>query len=248
MHPRSSGHRFGHSFARTEYEQTFANVTKIAEFSRIVRLRASFGTRGSQVQILPLRPRFRALRMLTGPDMGNETHILWLFGIIHSDSCAPAVERRPIMMPCASSNAERGHCSRTRLRYWRPQSGAHAKHAADRIKPEDARRGVLDSSMTPRSVAGAISDVVPSWLRPAAPPLPMYLTARPNARCLCAGASRGYPHQRVRGRLLIASTHWLPPTCPQRQTFPPGVVPRSMRQRRALAMMTTRIWSQPVRP
>jgi len=48
--------RFGRSFARTECEQTFANVTKIGEFSRIVRLRTSFGTRGSQVQILPLRP------------------------------------------------------------------------------------------------------------------------------------------------------------------------------------------------
>src|SRR5258708_2961229 len=51
-----SGHRFGHSFARTECEQAFANATKIAEFSRIVRRRTSFGTRGSQVQILPLRP------------------------------------------------------------------------------------------------------------------------------------------------------------------------------------------------
>jgi hypothetical protein len=50
------GHRFGHSFRRTECERTLANVTKIAEYSRIVRCAASFGTRGSQVQILPLRP------------------------------------------------------------------------------------------------------------------------------------------------------------------------------------------------
>jgi hypothetical protein len=65
--PRSfSGHRFGHSFARTECEQTFANATKIAEFSRIVRRRTSFGTRGSQVQILPLRPRFFTARLSTG--------------------------------------------------------------------------------------------------------------------------------------------------------------------------------------
>jgi hypothetical protein len=40
-----SGHRFGHSFARTECEQTFANAMKIAEFSRIVRHGTSFGTR-----------------------------------------------------------------------------------------------------------------------------------------------------------------------------------------------------------
>jgi hypothetical protein len=56
--PRSFyGHRFGHSFARTENERMFANATKIAEFSRIIRRRTTFGTRGSQVQILPLRPR-----------------------------------------------------------------------------------------------------------------------------------------------------------------------------------------------
>jgi hypothetical protein len=33
----------------------------------------SFGTRGSQVQILPLRPAFLALESVTGNDMGNET-------------------------------------------------------------------------------------------------------------------------------------------------------------------------------
>jgi hypothetical protein len=37
-------------------------------------LRAStFGTRGSQVQILPLRPAFLAAESITGNDMGNET-------------------------------------------------------------------------------------------------------------------------------------------------------------------------------
>ena len=48
-HPRLQtrsppGHRFGHSFARTECEQTSPNATKIAEFSRNVRRRTSFGT------------------------------------------------------------------------------------------------------------------------------------------------------------------------------------------------------------
>jgi len=37
---------FDHSFARTECEQTFANGTKIAEFSRVVRLGITFGARG----------------------------------------------------------------------------------------------------------------------------------------------------------------------------------------------------------
>jgi len=32
----TSGHNFGHSFTRTKCEQTIANVTKIAEYSRIV--------------------------------------------------------------------------------------------------------------------------------------------------------------------------------------------------------------------
>jgi hypothetical protein len=41
---RTPGSFSGHSFARTECEQTFANATKIAEFSRIIRLRTSFGT------------------------------------------------------------------------------------------------------------------------------------------------------------------------------------------------------------
>jgi hypothetical protein len=35
--------------------------------------RTTFGTRGSQVQILPLRPAFSIKRIATGPDMGNET-------------------------------------------------------------------------------------------------------------------------------------------------------------------------------
>src|SRR5438045_1931853 len=35
----------------------------------------SFGTRGSQVQILPLRPAFLHLGVTTGTDMGNETQI-----------------------------------------------------------------------------------------------------------------------------------------------------------------------------
>jgi hypothetical protein len=33
----------------------------------------SFGTRGSQVQILPLRPAFPTEDLLTGNDMGDET-------------------------------------------------------------------------------------------------------------------------------------------------------------------------------
>src|SRR5262252_1588238 len=33
----------------------------------------SFGTRGSQVQILPLRPAFFTIEAVTGNDMGNET-------------------------------------------------------------------------------------------------------------------------------------------------------------------------------
>jgi hypothetical protein len=53
---RRSGHTFGHSFRRTECEQTVTNVTKITDFSTVGRCEASFGTRGSQVQILPLRP------------------------------------------------------------------------------------------------------------------------------------------------------------------------------------------------
>ncbi len=44
-HPQPQLRSFsGRSFARTECEQTFANATKFAEFSRIVRLRASFAT------------------------------------------------------------------------------------------------------------------------------------------------------------------------------------------------------------
>ena len=62
-----SGHRLGHSFARIEREQTFASVTKIAAFSRIVRLRLSFGTRGSQVQILPLRLRLKLIFVSSRP-------------------------------------------------------------------------------------------------------------------------------------------------------------------------------------
>src|SRR5262245_39392856 len=47
-----------------------------------------FGTRGSQVQILPLRPAFNHMDQLTGPDMGNETqHSTALSG-----SCAVANE------------------------------------------------------------------------------------------------------------------------------------------------------------
>ena len=33
----------------------------------------SFGTRGSQVQILPLRPAFSAVYFVTGPYIGSET-------------------------------------------------------------------------------------------------------------------------------------------------------------------------------
>ena len=40
------GHRFGHSFVRTECEQTFTDVRKIPAFSRVVRRKVSFGTRG----------------------------------------------------------------------------------------------------------------------------------------------------------------------------------------------------------
>jgi hypothetical protein len=36
-------------------------------------LSTSFGTRGSQVQILPLRPTFLAIQTITGNDMGNDT-------------------------------------------------------------------------------------------------------------------------------------------------------------------------------
>ena len=56
--PNRSGHSFGHSFRRTECEQTTPNVTNIADFSTVVVCGTSFGTRGSQVQILPLRPLF----------------------------------------------------------------------------------------------------------------------------------------------------------------------------------------------
>ena len=97
--PRSfSGHRFGHSFARTECEQTFANGTKIAEFSRIVRRSTSFGTRGSQVQILPLRPTesTTSTSRLTPPivvrtDMRDETRCAHREG---SRPPAPAPHKR----------------------------------------------------------------------------------------------------------------------------------------------------------
>ena len=40
---------------------------------RGLRSSASFGTRGSQVQILPLRPAFFTIEAVTGNDTGNET-------------------------------------------------------------------------------------------------------------------------------------------------------------------------------
>ena len=39
----------------------------------------SFGTRGSQVQILPLRPAFPTEDPLTGNDMGDETRLPWFW-------------------------------------------------------------------------------------------------------------------------------------------------------------------------
>jgi hypothetical protein len=57
-------HRNRHRNAATEREQTVSNVTKIADFSKGNGLRPSFGTRGSQVQILPLRPRLSSIRQL----------------------------------------------------------------------------------------------------------------------------------------------------------------------------------------
>jgi hypothetical protein len=49
-------HGFGHRFRRTDCGRAFANVTKIAQYSRIVPCATSFRTSRSQVQILPLRP------------------------------------------------------------------------------------------------------------------------------------------------------------------------------------------------
>jgi hypothetical protein len=47
--------------------------SKSADLSMNGNGATSFGTRGSQVQILPLRPRFLKLRSLTRPVMRNET-------------------------------------------------------------------------------------------------------------------------------------------------------------------------------
>ena len=46
----------GHPIPRNKRERSRTNVTKDADNSRLVISAASFGTRGSQVQILPLRP------------------------------------------------------------------------------------------------------------------------------------------------------------------------------------------------
>ena len=54
----------------------------------VVLSATSFGTRGSQVQILPLRPAFLTREVVTGNDMGDETvaqHLLCFFNtpLIH---------------------------------------------------------------------------------------------------------------------------------------------------------------------
>ena len=61
-----AGHSFGHSFRRTECEQTATNVTNITDFSMVGGCEASFGTRGSQVQILPLRPSISGISSYSG--------------------------------------------------------------------------------------------------------------------------------------------------------------------------------------
>src|SRR6516165_906334 len=52
-----------------------AESRKIPEVSSlVVRGATAFGTRGSQVQILPLRPAFLTTEAVTGNDTGDETH------------------------------------------------------------------------------------------------------------------------------------------------------------------------------
>jgi hypothetical protein len=48
--PEGPATSFGHSFRRTECEQTAANVTKITDFSMLGACKASFGTKSAQFQ------------------------------------------------------------------------------------------------------------------------------------------------------------------------------------------------------
>jgi hypothetical protein len=63
-----------HSFSGLNREHSLANATKKREHSSRDTLATSFGTRGSQVQILPLRPIIAIADKVRGAGNG---HIAW---------------------------------------------------------------------------------------------------------------------------------------------------------------------------
>jgi hypothetical protein len=63
-------------YARNEWRQSLANKTKNLGFSTLYAAITGFGTQGSQVRILPLRPSFQLLIVFIGlrrNEMRNES-------------------------------------------------------------------------------------------------------------------------------------------------------------------------------